>query len=198
MLNYELTNTTEYTFVDPLCNICDNVNYIGITPSKTLESALKCPPVSDTWVQLFVPQIVDVPECKPPMEGIVSVSTQVNIISKRVIATPVVTGYTNPQGVAIPGSEIPNAECTLLTGRKLIIEGVIFQKIVYTALQTDQALHSATFSIPFSTFILIDPDTPLTQDYKLYVYLEDAFACMLSECSIFSNTTMFIKTAPVC
>lgn len=49
---------------------------------------------------------------------------------------------------------ISNAEGTCLTGRKLIVEGVLKQKIVYTAEVEDQSVHSAHFEVPFIAFII--------------------------------------------
>lgn len=198
MLNCDYSNNTEYTFNKEICDICDNINYVGVFPENNLENALQCNPISDKWVQLFVPKIVDVPSQKPDMEGIVSVNSCVEIISQRVVKTPEVTGYTNGSGVFIPGEDIPNAECTKLTGKKLIIEGIIKQTVIYTALVLNQALHSASFTIPFSVFIILEKDTALNREYQLYPYLEHVFECMLSERSIFSNATIFIKAIPVC
>ena len=79
------------------------------------------------------------------MEGIVEVHSCVEIISQRVIKTPVVIGYTDTAGNFISGENIPNAERTNLTGRKLIIEGLLKQKVIYTADDDKQSLHSANF-----------------------------------------------------
>lgn len=49
---------------------------------------------------------------------------------------------------------IGNAEGTCLTGRKLIIEGVLKQKVVYTAEVSEQSVHSAHFEVPFIAFII--------------------------------------------
>lgn len=49
---------------------------------------------------------------------------------------------------------IGNAEGTCLTGRKLIIEGTIKQKVVYTAELSEQSVHSAHFEVPFIAFII--------------------------------------------
>ena len=49
---------------------------------------------------------------------------------------------------------IANAEGTCLSGRKLIIEGVLKQKIVYTAEVATQSVHSAHFDIPFISYII--------------------------------------------
>lgn len=198
MYNCDYTNNTSYTFSDPLCDKFENINYVGTADGNTLEKALTCRPVSNKWVQLFVPKILDIPSQKPSMEGIVTVNTCAQIISQRVIKTPTVTGYTNSAGVAVPGTEIGNGECTFLTGRKLIVEGIITQKVVYTSLTENQALHSANFMIPFSTFIIVEADTPLSTEFRLYPYIEDVFVYMLSERTIFSNNTLFIKAAPVC
>ena len=48
----------------------------------------------------------------------------------------------------------PNAEGTCLSGRKIIIEGTLKQKVVYTANVTTQSVHSANFNVPFSAFII--------------------------------------------
>lgn len=198
MINCDYTDNTIHTFHGELDSQCENINYVGVEQENTLERALQCRPISNQWVQFFVPKIIDIPPQKPDMEGIVSVNSSIEIISQRVVKTPEVTGYTRTDGVFIPGDEIPNAECMHLTGKKLIIEGIIHQKVIYTALLPDQALHSASFRIPFSVFIIINGDEPLTQDFVLYPYLEDVFACRLSERSIFSNNTLFIKVTPVC
>ena len=49
---------------------------------------------------------------------------------------------------------IPNEEGTCLTGRKLIVEGVLKQKVVYTALVETQSVHSVHNEIPFTAYII--------------------------------------------
>ena len=133
-----------------------------------------------------------------PANKIEKALTCLEIISQRVIKTPVVMGYTNTAGNFISGENIPNAECTNLTGRKLIIEGLLKQKVIYTADDDEQSLHSANFEIPFSTFIIIEKDTPLSQQFRITPYIEDIFVSRLSERSVFKNTTIFIKASKVC
>ena len=48
-----------------------------------------------------------------------------------------------------------NAEGTCLSGRKIIVEGTLKQKVVYTALVSTQSVHSACFEVPFSAFIIV-------------------------------------------
>ena len=198
MMNCDYTNSTVHAFHSEVCEQCGSINYVGVSQPSALERALRCGPASEQWVQFSVPKILDIPAQKPDMEGIVSVNSSVKIISQRVINTPVVSGYTRPDGTVVPGEDIPNGECTHLTGKKLIIEGMILQKIIYTAAVPDQALHSATYTIPFSVFIIAGKDVPLTREYVLHPYLEDVYVCRLSERSVFSNNTLFIKAIPVC
>lgn len=70
-----------------------------------------------------------------------------------------------------------NEEGTCLSGRKIIVEGTLDQKVVYTALVPEQRVHSFEKSIPFTTYInayakfvglnyvrdvevLVNPDSP--------------------------------------
>lgn len=198
MYQCEYTNSTNYAFDQKLCDRYERISYVGVADADVLKKALSCRPSDGKWVQLSIPKIMDIPEQKPSMEGIVAIHSAVDIISQRVVKTPVVTGYTNQSGEVIPGDEISNAECTFLTGRKLIVEGILTQKVIYTSLAADQALHSATFRIPFSTFIMVDKNTPLSTEFRIYPYLEDVFGYMLSPRTIFSNNTLFIKATSGC
>lgn len=193
----DYTNNTNHTFYENCCNQSCNISTVGAFCQDKLEKVLQCNPKSDEWVEFYIPEIVDIPEQKPDIEDIVSVSSCIELISQRVIKTPTVSDAVQ-NGVLVPGEKIPNSECTNLTGRKLIIEGLLKQKVVYTAAVPEQTLHSAHFEIPFSVFIIVKPSTPLSQNFRVYPYIEDIFACKLSERSVFKNTTIFIKAVALC
>lgn len=200
MLNSNYTNGTSYQFHDK-CGYDDKIlNIVGVYPESKIEKVLQCPCPEDKnkWTEFFVSETVDIPSQKPNIEDIVEVHSCVDIISQRVIKTPLVNGYISCNGNSIPGETIPNGECTNLTGRKLIIEGLLRQKIIYTAALDEQSVHSAHFNIPFSVFIIIDKNTPLYQQFKITAYIEDIYACVLSERSVFKNTTIFIKASKIC
>lgn len=197
MLSCDYTGSTNYKFYNNSCISDDNINILGEYPSNKIEKALSCFNENDKWTEFFLPEIVDIPVQKPDMEGILEVNSCIDIISQKVVKTPVVNGYSTPTGPVL-GENIPNSECTNLTGRKLIIEGLLKQKVLYTAAVDNQSIHSANFSFPFSTFIIIEKDTPLSQNFRITPYIEDIFAYRLSERSIFKNTTIFIKASKVC
>lgn len=85
---------------------------------------------------------------------------------------------------------IHNAEGTCLSGRKLIIEGILKQKIVYTAEVDTQSVHSAHYEVPFIAFIIpyakfegleykegievYDPETGKPKFINGYIYSEVA------------------------
>lgn len=144
------------------------------------------------WTQFFVPEVLCIPEEKPDIEELMSVSARVQIISQRVIRTP--TGLV--AGVATP---VENQEGTILTGRKLIIEGILRQKIMYTACNAEQSVHTAHFDVPFSAFIVLEVDTPLNSRFKIDTCIEDIFVSRVTDRQIFKNVTIFIKaTELVC
>lgn len=195
MFSCDYANSTTATFDKELCGACENTHYVNNCSQRNQN----CPQsTSDMWVQMFVPRVLDIPEQKPDLESITSVSTSMQIISQRVVKTPVVKGYFNINGQFIEGDEIDNSEGTRLTGRKLIIEGIIQQKVVYTSLTPEQSLHSATFAIPFSAIIIVNGDVPLTQKYQISAFLEDVFVCDISPRNLFSNNTVYIQATPVC
>ncbi|MGL4911412.1 MAG: hypothetical protein ACRC3Y_03175 [Romboutsia sp.] len=66
---------------------------------------------------------------------------------------------------------INNEEGTCLSGRKLVIEGTIHQKVVYTAEVAVQSVHSAHYEMPFLTFIIAYPKFEgLTYGESIKVY----------------------------
>lgn len=198
MLSRDYTGNTVYNFYNKCCVDNENIDMIGQYPSNKFERVLSCFADTDKWTEFYLPEIIDIPDQKPDIEGIVEIHSCIEIISQRVIKTPVVNGYTGADGVFIPGEDIPNSECTNLTGRKLIVEGLLKQKIIYTAAVEEQSVHSAHFAVPFSTFIIIEKDTALSQKFRILPFIEDVYACRLSERSVFKNTTIFLKASKVC
>ncbi len=191
-LSYPNTN---YSFNNKITS-ATTISASGVTPSHKL-LALLTSNSDNKWVQFYIPEVIDIPEQKPDVEDIVSINSCIEIISQHVIKTPVVTGYVNSNGITIPGTSIPNAEGSKLTGRKLIITGILKQQVIYTAAVAEQSVHSASYSIPFSIYIIVDADTPLSQRFRVTPYIEDIWAIRLSERSIFKNSTIFIKATPI-
>lgn len=177
----------------PTCGNCEDgdccceeqIIVKGVCTQEKLENMLNGTD-EDTWTQMFIPEFLTIPSQKPDIEGLVSITSRIKIIAQKVIETP----------TPAAGSE-ENLEGTRLTGKKLIIEGVLRQKVVYTAEVAEQSLHSAHFDVPFSAFIVVPADTELTDRFRIQHCIEDIFACKLNKRQIFKNVTFFIKATRV-
>lgn len=144
------------------------------------------------WTQISIPENLLIPEQKPDLEQINSVSVGVEIFRAKVIVTP--------------ASNEENYEGKNLTGRKLIVEGGLFQTISYTALLESQSIHTAHFMVPFSAYIVIPariyipgvgPVDPLELNFQVNACIEDIFIKDFCERQIFKNVTLLLQAVPV-
>lgn len=157
----------------------------GVCSQEKLENMLT---VADrTWTQIFIPEVLCVPYEKPDIEELMSVTARVEIISQRVVKTPMDNTV----------ASITNQEDTNLTGKKLIIEGILRQKVIYTADLPQQSVHSAHFDVPFSTFIIIPQNIPLAAKFLIEPCIEDIYITSCNKRQIFKNVTLFIKATPL-
>ncbi|MBM7625130.1 DUF3794 domain-containing protein [Sporohalobacter salinus] len=136
----------------------------------------------DSWTQLSIPETLTIPEQKPDIEQVNKVAIKVEIISQRVVRTPVSCGC------SIDGNN--------LTGRKLIIEGVLNQKVFYVADVDEQSVHAAHFKVPFSTFIVIPCDTTKYSKFRIDPYVEDVFVRLEDKRTLFKNVALFLHATP--
>lgn len=177
------------------CNDLELINFIGLCDEDYLETLLD--EDENNWTEISLPEVLCIPEAKPNIEQIMTVKAKVDIISQRVVRTPFFTESSEgPDGTTVT-TLIENNEGTILTGRKLIIEGILRQTIIYTAAKSVQSVHAAHFDIPFSAFIVVEEDTPLNTKYKIIPCIEDIFVCAMNERQIFKNVTLFIKAVPI-
>jgi len=159
------------------------------TCNQAIEVIGLCDPASITfdntnrnWTEISVPEVLTIPCQKPNIESIEKVFVKVKIISKRVVPTP--------------SADVPNEEGTLLSGWKLVVEGIIKQKIVYTADVPQQSIHSACFDVPFSAFIILPENTELEDSFCVDVCVEDVFVKAFNSRDIFKNVTLFLRAYP--
>lgn len=164
------------------CNCNQNnqaIDIIGLCDPTTMTIA-----DLDSWTEISIPEVLRIPCAKPDIENIDKIFISVKIISKRVINTP------NSNGTK-------NAEGTLLTGKKLIVEGVLNQKIVYTADVPEQSVHSAHFKVPFSAYIVIPTGTALEANFCVETCIEDVYTKVFNKRDIFKNVTLLLKATEI-
>lgn len=180
------TSSTELIDIAGLCQGVD-ISFIATNTTAT-------PPVIGTnlWTQININETLQIPPQKPDIEEINSVTVNANIMRKKVIVTPSSNGLDNLEGKR-------------LTGRKLIIEGQICQKIVYTACDEEQSVHSAHYYIPFSAYIVVpatitfpngDVWDSLYVNFLVNVCVEDLFVEKYTPRDIYNNVTLLLQAIP--
>lgn len=87
--------------------------------------------------------------------AVAAVVTIINALVTEILA--VLTALTNSL-ILIGDTSIlviqANEEGTCLSGRKLVVEGALEQKVIYTALVDSQTVHSVCKTVPFSAYII--------------------------------------------
>lgn len=160
------------------CKRSGIVEVIGLCDVSSIDIS------SLAWTQISIPEVFTLPVQKPNIESIEKVFENVRIISKRIVNTPDSGG-------------VQNAEGTMLTGRKLIVEGLLQQKIIYTADEPTQPVHSAEFCFPFSAFIVVDSATDDPNEFCVDVCVEDVFVKIMDPRTIFKNVTLLLNARPI-
>lgn len=148
------------------------------------------------WTQISIPEDLLVPSEKPDIEDLTSININVEIIRKKVIVTPTAGGE---------GADplVPNYEGKIVTGRKLIIEGLLCQTVTYIAAVEEQSLHSIQYSVPFSAFIVIPkeigepPIDTKNINFDINTCIEDVFVKDFSPRELFKNVTLLLQAIPV-
>jgi hypothetical protein len=139
------------------------------------------------FTEQSIAETVVIPCLKPDMEQLLSVMEDIEIVSVKVIDTPV--------AISNEGQK--------LQGSKLIIELKLKQKIKYVADEPTQSVHAAHFEIMKSMFVVV-PTIPLGQSktvtqllregrVNVMPYIEDIYGEMKDKRTIFKNTVVFLN-----
>jgi len=148
----------------------------GLIDYSGVASPQDFPPNPTSFKQFTVQEELTIPAAKPDIEQIVRVLAEVTITHTRVIETPISLSY----------------EGQILTGRKLLVEGEIFQKIEYVADEPTQAVHAAHFQVPFSAYIILDATYSDGDIVTVVPYIEDIYVQQISKRKIFKNVVLFL------
>ncbi|MEG1703138.1 MAG: DUF3794 domain-containing protein, partial [Niameybacter sp.] len=130
-----------------------------------------------TFKQMSIENYLCIPEAKPDIEAINNATGTIDIGSMNVIETT--------QGISVEGQN--------LTGYKLIVRGTLNLVIEYTALNEIQSVHSAHYSVPFSTFIILPKDYSIGRRIEIDSLVEDIYYNAIDIRKFFTNTTVLIN-----
>ena len=127
--------------------------------------------------QFSIESYLQIPEVKPDVESINMATGTIDIKNCHVIKTPINRSMENQR----------------ITGYKLIVHGVLNLVIEYTALETTQSVHSAHYSIPFSTFVVLPEDYVVGSKLDVEGIVEDIYYKSTDIRNFFQNTTALIN-----
>lgn len=130
-----------------------------------------------TFKQLSTEMYLGIPAVKPDIEAINLVTGTINITNCHVITTSTGT----------------STEGQTLTGYKLILRGSLEIVVEYTALDTEQSVHSAHYTIPFTTFIILPSTYVLGSKLDPTGLIEDIYYKQVDTRTFFVNVTELIN-----
>lgn len=130
-----------------------------------------------TFKQISIDGNLCIPEIKPDIEEINDIKVEAEIVECHVISTPVT---------------ISN-EGQTLSGYKLIVRGILKELLEYTSETEEQSVHSAHYSIPFSSFIILPPSYSLGSKIDVEAKVEDVYYKMINCRCFFKNVTLLIN-----
>lgn len=119
-----------------------------------------------------------IPDCKPNIEQLLKVTSEVVINYTKVINTP--------KGKSLEG--------TILTGKKVIVEGTIDQRVQYIACEDVQSIHVVHFTTPFLTYVVLPENYTGCTEIVVSGFVEDVTAEVEGCRQIYLNDTLLIST----
>ncbi|MCY6958956.1 SPOCS domain-containing protein [Clostridium brassicae] len=150
----------------------------GLIETNTITTNKVITTVSPSaFKQLSREEYIKIPCQKPDMEEILNTLVNIEITDTKVIKTPVITSL----------------EGQKLTGFKLIVEGVLNQKVEYVACDKEQSVHAAHSRVPFSSFIVLPKNYVEGTSIKVEGVVEDIYTKLVNKRTIFKNITFIIR-----
>lgn len=133
-----------------------------------------------TWTEINIAEVFKLPPEKPDIKSIEKIYYSVEIVSKRIINTPDSCGMENNEGLVI-------------TGKKLMIEGLLSEKIIYTADVLCSSVHSTHYITPFSAWIVLDSSGDSPNVYCVDTCIENVYVKLINERKFYKNVTLLLN-----
>lgn len=185
IVSYQVRFTTQLCCL-PLTNIA-SINFtFQSTSSEAPESgssesnSVIIKPAIRNFKQLSVDSTLTIPSEKPDVEAILNVTIVPELLNTRIINT----------------LQTVSEEGQILTGAKLIIEGMLNEIIEYVADESEQSIHVSEHSRPFVAFIMIPKGFDTGVDVNIRYTVEDSFYRLLDPRRIFVSSTILVTVIP--
>lgn len=200
-----------------------NINIVGLcNPSKINFSSENSNNFrkDHNWNEILIQETVKIPPNRPDINILDEVMVDVNINCIKIIETSKNLKTETLDGNLIYSLDKNNFPIPIadekgfyLTGRKLLVDGVINQKVYYSANTLSQSVHSVNFRTPFSTYVILYPkfidykkgeiikvDNALVDIYEEFivdVYVEYINIYKVDNKNIYKNILLFLNARPI-
>lgn len=156
------------------------VEYVGISNQIPADFSVT------TFKEIMLQEHVRLRECFPNIEQITRVTACVEIKNSYIVDTPI--SQTTNKGVVL------NPSGQILTGKKLVIEGVIHQTIHYVADTPEQNVMVLDNDYSFGTFAVLPSTATINQTcYTVVPYIEDIIVEAIGPCDIIKCISLFLE-----
>lgn len=146
------------------------------TPATPMSTASVFLNISN-FKQFSIEEYLQIPCQKPDIEEINFINGSVDVVKCMVIETT-------------PSMSV---EGQTLTNYKLIVHGILKLTIEYTACEPQQGVHSATYSVPFSSFIVLPANFVPGSSIDIDGVVEDVYFNVADCRRFFTNSTVLLK-----
>ena len=126
--------------------------------------------------QIDKDEYLEIPKEKPDIEEIDNVIARVEILSTHLVETPIVNSI----------------EGQVLSGYKLIVNGVINETIEYTSKNDSQAVYSAGYEMLFSDYIIMPVGFNINSRVEVEGKIENIYHKRINKREFFNNTTILL------
>lgn len=133
--------------------------------------------VLSNFKQISIDSKITIPSVKPDIEDILNIDIEPEATNTRIIQTM--------PSVSLEGQ--------ILTANKLIIDGRLNTIIEYVADDTEQTVHAAESSKPFSCFLVIPEEFEPEFSAKITFIVENIYYKKLDERTVFVSVTLYVK-----
>jgi hypothetical protein len=158
---------------------------------KTVGVAKELPKNLKYFTEISIAETLKIPLQKPVSEQLLEVIVEAEIISMRIIDTPCIKSF----------------EGQMLSGKKLILELKLKEKIVYVADEAPQPVHAAHYEEVLKSVFIVVPNSVEGKSIdillkagkvKVTPYIEDIYAKQEDNRTIFKNITLLIDVTINC
>ena len=160
------------------CSLNNNYKIIGLCDIENFTKKIN--KFKDkSWEHVTLCIKLKIPKNLPSLKNILKCHVNAKIIFIKTINLPL--------------SNITNIEGKNITGKCLLVNGVISQKIVYIADNNSESMHCFNYNIPFSIYIPVNKNINIDEDnYCFYPCIEDVFIYSLDYRTLINKITLFL------